>query len=208
MRARTLCAAFLCIASSSLPSGAHAQVPGTDASGPWALRVRAVLSGSTDHSEPPGYTIYSGIGLEVAVVRRLGDGFALEMAARTESREVTGPEGSADHRLGSMEMLPLGFTLAWRPRGAGGGDFQPYLGAGVNVTHTWEKSGALDSTDPPPTFGPLLQLGADWAVAGRTAVNVDVRWNTQRVEIRDLTTLTPSIPLDPVALGLGMTVRF
>ena len=209
MHARRLSLATLCLLLHAVPA-AHlsAQATAGGGPGPWELRVRAVLSGSTDHSDPPGYTVYSGLGLEVAVARRLGDAFAVELSARTESREVTGPEGSGDHRLGSMEMLPLGLTLAWRPRQAGGGDFQPYLGAGVNLTHVWEKSGALDSTNPPPTFGPQVQLGADWAVAQRTALNLDVRWHTQTVEIRDLTTPTPSLPLDPLALGLGLTVRF
>jgi outer membrane protein len=167
-----------------------------------------VLSGSTDHSDPPAYTIYSGLGLELAVVRRLGDAFLVELAARTESREVTGPVGSGDHRLGSMEMIPLNLSLGWRPRGRSGADLQPYLGAGVDFTHVWEKSGALDSTNPPPSVGPLLQLGTDWLVAGRTAINLDVRWNAQTVEIRDFVAPTPSLPLDPLALGLGLTVRF
>ncbi len=211
MHARRLCFAVLCVslaALAALPSPARAQAPGPDAPGVWELRVRAVLSGSTDHSDPPGYTIYSGLGLEVAVLRRLSDAFAVELAARTESREVTGPQGSGDHRLGSMEMIPLNLSLAWRPRGRSDADFQPYLGAGVNFTHVWEKSGALDSTSPPPTLAPLIQMGADWAVAGRTAINLDVRWNPQTVEIRDFVAPTPSLSLDPLALGLGLTVRF
>ncbi|HSW29218.1 MAG TPA: OmpW family outer membrane protein [Longimicrobiales bacterium] len=211
MHARTPCFAVRCVsllALATLPSPARAQAPGPDAPGPWGLRVRAVLSGSTHHSDPPGYTIYSGLGLELALVRRLGDAFAVELAARTESREVTGPEGSGDHRLGSMEMIPLNLSLAWRPRGRSDADLQPYLGAGVNVTHVWEKSGALDSTNPPPSLAPLIQMGTDWAVARRTAINLDVRWNPQTVEIRDFVVPTPTLPLDPLALGLGLTVRF
>jgi outer membrane protein W len=171
--------------------------------------VRAVVSGLSDHSEPAGYVIYSGVALEASVVRWFGDAAALLFSLRTESWEVEGPESAgADQRLGSLEMLPMNLSLSWRPRGRSGGDFQPYLGAGVNVTPTWEKSGALDSTQPPTTVGPMLQLGTDVTLAPRAALNMDVRWNTMRVDVVDFSTPTPLVRLDPLSLGMGLTVRF
>lgn len=202
MLARAPLATLLLLACGS--TAAAAQASADDGPGRWGLRVRAVLSGSSDHSEPTGYTLYSGIALEAGVVRWLGDAAALELAVRTESREVEGPEGN----LGSLEMLPLSLAVAWRPRGPGGGDLQPYLGAGLNLTATWEKSGALDSTNPPPRLAPLVQVGADWALASGTALNVDARWHTMDVDVEDLGATAPSVRLDPLALGLGLTVRF
>jgi outer membrane protein W len=49
--------------------------------------------------------------------------------------------------------------VQWRPLDATDGVFQPYAGAGVNLTAVWEKSGALDSTDSPLSTAPVGQLG-------------------------------------------------
>lgn len=192
-----------------LPLPAGAQVGASDISSPWGLRLRAVVSGLSDHSDPPGYTIYSGISLEASVVRWLSDVATLELSFRTESREVEGPASApAGRALGSLEMLPVNLLVAWHPRGRGGSDLQPYLGAGVNVTPTWEKSGALDSTDEPTTVGPAVQMGADWWVAERTALNLDVRWNPMTVDVENFAPAAPSVKLDPLSLGMGVTIRF
>jgi len=166
--------------------------------------VRAVLSGSSDTDVAGGYTVYSGVALEAAVVRRVSDGFALELSVRTESREVTGPT----RNLGSLEMIPLTLSGQWRPRGSGGAPWQPYLGAGVNVTGTWEKSGDLDSAHVAPKVGPALVLGSDWSLGDRSTLNLDVRWNPLRVEMDHIPSPPPSIKVDPLAMALGVGVRF
>ena len=185
-----------------LPAPSVAQVVSADS--PWGLRVRAVLSGSSDKDTAGGYTVYSGVALEAALVRRVSDGFALELSMRTESREVTGPA----RNLGSLEMIPLTVSGQWRPRGSGDAPWQPYLGAGVNVTGTWEKSGDLDSAHVTPKVGPALVVGSDWLLGGRSTLNLDVRWNTLRVEMDHIPSPPPSIKVDPLALGVGVGVRF
>ncbi|HKJ02798.1 MAG TPA: hypothetical protein VJ997_10095, partial [Longimicrobiales bacterium] len=69
----------------SLPAPAAAQTGGTGSS-PWALRLRAVISGDSHDSEPVGYKIYSGLALEAAVVRHVSDVASLELSLRAESR--------------------------------------------------------------------------------------------------------------------------
>lgn len=191
-----------------LPSVVTAQ-QAVHAASPWSLRVRAVLSGNSYESEPAGYKLYSGLGLEAAVARRLGDALSVEVSLRTESREMEGPRvAGADHRLGSLEMLPVTAALLWLPRGRSGAALQPYLGAGVNLTATWEKSGALDSANIAPTVGPAIQLGADWSLTDRTTLDLDVRWHTMTVDIEDFGATVPSVKVDPLVLGLGLGVRF
>lgn len=175
--------------------------------GPWTLRVRAVVSGTSHDSEPPGWTIYSGIGLEAAVARRLGEVAALELAFRTESREVEA-DGEVPSHLGSLEVLPLTLMVQWRPRGRGEAVVQPYLGAGLALTTTWEKTGALDSTDVPPSVDPAVQAGLDWGLSWRTALNLDVRWNPFTARVEHFATPDPSVSVDPMTFGLGMGVRF
>lgn len=126
-------ALLLTIAHWALFAAVAGQSP--DPTHPWSLRIRAVISGDSHDSDPAGYRIYSGVALEAAVVRRLTEVASLELSLRTESREVEGPTGgSGDHRLGSLEMLPLTLTGRWHPRRRGEGDLQPYVGAGINFT--------------------------------------------------------------------------
>jgi hypothetical protein len=167
----------------------------------YRLRVRATLSGSSDTSVPGAYGIYSAVALDGALVRDLGS-FALELSLRTESREVEGPGPGPN--LGSLEMLPLGLTVQWRPRSNGGGAFQPYLGAGVSTTLTWEKSGALDSIDVPAHVGPAAQLGFDHRVSPAAALNLDVRWGTLRVDLTELDPDAAEVKVDPLVLGVGV----
>ncbi|MGE0157975.1 MAG: OmpW family protein [Gemmatimonadales bacterium] len=173
------------------------------ASAPYRVKVRATMSGSSDVSDAGSYAIYSGIALDVALARSVGP-FALELALRTESREVTDP-GAAGAALGSLEMLPVTLSAQWRPLSGRAGAFQPYVGAGVSSTVTWEKSGALDSVPVPMHVGPLLQLGFDRRLSPASALNLDVRWSTLRVDLSAYDAGAQSVKVDPLVLGLGLS---
>jgi len=189
-----------------LPTLAAAQ--GREERGDWRALARLALSGTSHASTPEGYEIYSGLAFEVAVVRRLGDVFAAELSVRTESREVEGPTSLADRALGSLEMIPVNLTLQWRPRDRTDAIFQPYAGAGFNLTTVWEKSGALDSTDSPPSFGPLGQLGGVLRVGERTLLTMDVKWYPMDIDIEGLSDPVPRIEVDPLTLAIGMGFTF
>jgi outer membrane protein len=104
-------------------------------------------------------------------------------------------------------MLPIGLIVQWRPRSRDEGRFQPYLGVGASSTITWEKSGALDSIDVPPHYGPMLQLGFDHRLGGRVSLNVDARWGTLRVDLGELDTNARDVTVDPLVLGVGLAFR-
>lgn len=173
------------------------------------MRFRVVLSGSSDTDNPLHYHVYSGLGLEAALVRDFGRSASIELALRTESREVTGPDGSTGSSgLGSLEVLPITLLAQWRPRGEGAASFQPYLGLGVAASIVWEKSGALDSVDVPIRLGPALQVGADRKLSSNASLNLDVRWNTFAVDLREFDPNSEEVRVDPLALGLGFGFRF
>jgi outer membrane protein W len=175
----------------------------------WNVRLRAAMSGSSYESEPANYKVYSGVALEVAVERRLGSVLAVGVSARTESREVVGPQQpGVDNRLGSLEMLPLAAMLKWFPRGRGNAELQPYLGAGGGLTFTWERSGALDSTDEPLAVYPVIGIGADYAVSSRLFLNLDVNWHPQTTHLNDFLRPAPQVSIDPMTFGIGIGVRF
>jgi outer membrane protein len=174
---------------------------------PWSFRTRLLLTGSSDHSEPAGFTTYSALALEVAAARRLAGRFSAELSGRIESREVDRVVGSGPtERLGSLELVPVNLLLQFHP--SRGGKLRPYLGAGVNVTAAWEKSGVLDSMDVKPHVGPSLQVGANLDLSTDLFLNFDLRWNTLTTDIENRGVRYTSLRIDPIALGIGLGVRF
>ena len=173
--------------------------------GDWRFYVRAGVSGQSHESQPVGYKIYSGVGFEIAIALRLSEVFSVELSVRAESREVDGPAATGSSvSLGSIETLPINLTFLYRPLGRKGTGIQPYLGAGLNSTVVWEKSGALDSTDSPATINPVIQLGASTALSPTVAFNVDLKWNSLTTDIEGLPDPAPSVSVDPLTLAVGL----
>jgi outer membrane protein len=183
-----------------------AQFP-TSAERRWVFITRALATGSSDHSEPAGYQIYSAFALEAGLRRTFSQLLAAELTVRTESREVDSlvPSGE-DRRLGSLELLPLNLLLQFRPFREG--RVRPYAGAGLNLTVAWEKSGTLDSTDMAGSVGPALQAGLDVDLASYVLLNIDLKWNSLTAKLENGGTPLTDIRMDPLALGLGVGFGF
>ncbi len=174
---------------------------------PWTFRTRAAMSGSSDQSEPAGFTAYSGIALEAGVTRSLGRRLAVAMSLRTESREIDHEVGSDPaERLGSLELLPLTIGLQYHP--PMGASLRPYAGVGACLTFAWEKSGFLDSLDVPVHVGPSIQLGLDLVLGPATLLNLDIRWNTLTLDVESGDRRLMRLNVDPMTFGLGMGFRF
>jgi outer membrane protein W len=173
----------------------------------WSVFVRATLSGNSGKSDPSGYEIYSGLAFDAALERSLAHQLVAELSLRTESREVEGPKApGVEHRLGSLDMLPVNLLLVWHPLVERDVRLRPYVGAGLNATVVWEKSGLLDSTHPPANFSPAFTLGADVVLSPRLVLSLDAKWHKMRVDLKGYSDPAPSVTLDPLALGLGIGV--
>lgn len=176
---------------------------------PWTFTTRLVLSGSSDaaESDPQGYKVYSGIALDAGIQRRLGSRFVVDLNVRTESREITLRRAQGGEApLGSVEALPVTLVLQYRP--FAGEKIRPYFGAGLNLTVVWEKAGALDSTDLSPSIAPAVQLGTDVRLSPRVFLNLDVKWNPWRTEIKERGDTLAHLRVDPIAVGAGVGFRF
>jgi outer membrane protein W len=173
----------------------------------WTFHTRAQISGQSHESEPAGYKVYSGIALGAALTRHFSRSFAVELAARTESREVDQAAGAApDVRLGSLELVPLTLLVQWRPATAG--NLHPYAGVGACLTVGWEKSGMLDNLDVSPGLAPALQLGAEWSLSQRVVLNLDGKWNGLTTDLASGGNRIARIHIDPLTLGIGVGFRF
>jgi outer membrane protein W len=173
----------------------------------WIYINRIIVSGSSDESEPKNYQVYSAFTLEAAIRKQISFAFSMELNLKTESREVdfTDDAGLVTN-LGSVELLPVNIILHYRLLLNGG--FHPYIGAGGNFTVCWEKSGILDNKDLTPSFGPALQLGADFDLAPYMLFNIDIKWNSMRTNIKENGRKIVRLKLDPINFGVGIGFRF
>ena len=171
----------------------------------FTFRTRALVVGSSDHSDPPGYKVYSTFPLEAGLGWAFHRLFALEIDARTQSHEVDVASASGpDTRLGSIELLPVYALVQVRPWA---GALRPYAGLGANLTVVWEKSGLLDDTRIPPAFGPAVQLGLDIVVSRVVLLNFDARWNILRLHLEGGAAPPATLQIDPLTLGVGLGFR-
>jgi outer membrane protein len=203
---RALPASALAAALLLCPAYAQAQEPGTV--GPhWTFVTRALVTGSSDESEPPGYQVYSTFALEAGLRRTFGRLLGAELTVRTESREVDSLVAAGENRrLGSLELLPI--DLLAQVRFPTGGSVHPYAGAGVNLTFAWEKSGVLDSLDMASSVGAALQAGVDFDLSDSALLNVDLKWNSFTADLENAGAPVTSLNVDPLSLGIGVGFRF
>lgn len=174
----------------------------------WSARTRLQLTGTSDSSDPVGYTVYSGVPIEVSLRRDVGRRVSVEASASLESREVDTIRAGVSPRLnlGSIQTLPLTVLLQARPWS--GGRFRPYAGVGANVTMFWEKSGALDSMDLTPGIGLAVQLGTDIVLSDAAVFNVDVKWNQLETDLESGGATVARLSINPLSLGVGFGFRF
>lgn len=172
----------------------------------WALRTRAVMTGVSDSSEPAGYKVYSGIGLEVDATRSLNDRLVLSMTSGTHSREIEQSVPGLKTNLGSVEVLPIDVLLQYQLHPTG--RFHPYIGAGAAFSLFWEKSGSLDSTDLQPAAGPALSVGFDYDISPRTIFSAEFRARRQSTDIEREGTTLATLALHPSTLSVGFGFRF
>ena len=114
-------------------------------------------------------------------------------------------------KVAELKHLPPTVSLQYHflPAGA---VFRPYVGAGLNFTLIFdeETQGALAGTDLSldNSFGVAAQIGADFAINDKWAVNVEARWI-------DIDTDAPldgaalgTVAVDPLVFGVSLAYKF
>ena len=112
--------------------------------------------------------------------------------------------------VATVKHLPptLGVQYHFNP----GGAFDPYVGAGVNVTFFFseEAKGPLAGTDVSAgtSVGPALQVGGDFALTKDWVLGLDVRWAKIGTEVKDNGVKLGTLDLDPFVYGITIGRRF
>lgn len=135
------------------------------------------------------------------------DNVSAELLCCVATHDVTAAGGAID--LGEVTHFPPTVTLKYHWTNLG--QFEPYVGAGVNYT-------AFIDTDPPAglsvdydsSFGGALQAGFDYRLNEHWAVNVDVRriWISTDVTISGAISATDSVDIDPWVVSTAIAYRF
>ena len=125
--------------------------------------------------------------------------------------------GGANVNLGDVWVLPPTVTLQYHFDN--GGQFKPYVGAGVNFTlfYNEDQGPVADSIDYDSSVGPALQAGFDYDLDGEPggwAFNADIKkiWINSDVTVDFTTALDATVKADvdinPIVVGLGFGYKF
>lgn len=111
--------------------------------------------------------------------------------------------------LGKVSVLPPTLTVQYHfnPQGT----FRPYVGAGVNYTRFYSndlKLGGNQVDVKQNSWGPALQVGADYAINKDWYVNVDVKKLYIKTDVSMGGTGLGTLKIDPWVYGVGIGTKF
>lgn len=191
---RSLTAAALCAASLSL---AHA-------ASPWSVRLAATYLETTDGSTNSALDIVIEDKFipELDITYAFNEHWSAELVLTVPQKHTVKANG---FDAGDFKHLPPTLLLKYTFTPIGG--FTPYLGVGVNVTLIFDENlgGAkLDNV----SVGPAAQVGFDYRLNDRWALNADVKRAVIRTDIRFGGFTLTEARLDPWLYSLGLRYHF
>lgn len=178
---------------------------------PWMVRARAVNLDPANRADPVGgtgasdrLTVSSKTIPEVDISYFLTPNIAMELILTYPQKHDVSLDGA---KIGTFKHLPP--TLLAQYHFAPSGQFDPYLGVGVNYTNIssvklLNGAGGLDHH----SFGLALQAGVDFKLDKHWSINLDIK----KVQIRSDVTISgakvSTVKVDPLLVGVGVGYRF
>ena len=199
-----------------IPTAVAAQTAGhMDA--PWTVRGGALVIAPTGGaSDALGAKVGSDFTMEIDISRKFSPIFAVELVLATAAHEVylEGTDGGRTS-LGSVHILPPSLMLqAHLPTK---GKAHPYIGAGINYTMIYDKTGVLETPalaglgttlDLSDSFGWVGQLGLDYDIGSRALFNVDAKYVKLNTDVSVDGNSVDTIDVNPVLVRVGFGYRF
>ena len=233
--APALVAAFVGLAvapavAADLPQKPVYKAPVADMFNPWMIRLRALgvvtrNSGVVDQVAGSGLTTTDAVVPELDITYFFTRNFAAELILGVTKHHVTGTGAAATNGLdvGKAWLLPPTLTLQYHfnPEGT----LRPYVGAGINYTRfssvDLDANLAIGGTTGLPlridrsSFGWALQVGADYKIADKWFLNVDLKYVTIDTDIyvkNNAVALqgqkVSKLDIDPLLFSVGIGYRF
>lgn len=209
MNLKPLAAALSAAALSTLAVPALAQNAGQD--GPWMVRVRATHLNMKNSSEAgvlpaDAITVNNKWIPELDVSYFFTPNLAAELVLTIPQEQDVSVNGT---KIGTFKHLPPTLLAQWHFTQFGA--FKPYVGAGANLTFIGSERmsvGGSSVTLESRSFGPALQIGADYRLDNGWFLNADVKkiWIGSDVFLDGVK--ISKVNLDPWALSIGVGKRF
>ena len=187
------------------------------AHGPWQVRVRALGvitkdSGTVDGIAGADLSYSDTVIPELDISYYFTQNIAAELVLGTTYANVhAGGSIAGLGKVGKTWLLPP--TLMLQYHFTDFGNFQPYVGAGVNYTIFYNQSdaGIFTDMDVEDSFGGALQIGVDYMIDDHWGFNIDAKklflepdWTANL----GTTKLSGTAKLNPWLIGTGVTYRF
>lgn len=169
---------------------------------PWMVRARGIVVAPNASSKPSGLDVQADATAEIDISRRLTPFLSLELVLATASQEVKTSTAS----LGTVQHLPPTLVLQFHPIKQGG--FDPYVGAGGNLTIFYGKSGGLEALDLTTSVGYALNAGFDVPLGARGVFNVDGKYVNIKTDVKSGGTKVYALKINPFVIGAGFGYRF
>ena len=183
--------------------------------GPWEVRVRAVYLDPANKSDaipalaPENAIHINGKWLpDVDFEYFFTPNWSTELVLTYPQTQNVSVSGTP---IGTFKHLPPVLTAKYDflP----GQDFQPYVGAGINITIISDVNLAVPGVSPlklnSTSVGPALQTGFDYKIQAHWYLNADVKWFKLGSDV-DLPggTRISTVRIDPFLFGVGVGYRF
>ena len=167
----------------------------------------AVVAPKSDNS--PLVNVDEGYSPSINLTYFLSDNWAIDVLGALPFKHDINLNGGG--KVAETKHLPptIGLQYHFLPKGA---VFRPYVGAGVNFTLFFdeETTGALAGSDLSldNSFGVAAQIGADFAINDKWAINVDVRWADIDTDASLDGAALGTVEIDPFVFGLSVAYKF
>lgn len=210
----------LAIAAVAAAAGIHAPAASADDFSHWEVRGRIVRVDTAGGSDAIGalslpndvIIVQSKTIPEVDVSYFYTKNLSVELVLTyPQKMDAYIAAGGIGH-IGTASVLPPDIMAQWHfmPDSA----FDPYLGAGVNIT--WLTKVDLRAPAVSPlnldtsklSFGPALQVGMDYKVTKNWVVNADFKKEWMAFDLRALGNKVSTLNVDPMLFSLGVGYKF
>jgi Outer membrane protein W len=197
---KTLVVSLLLAGFAALPV---ARAADTVTTSPWSVRVRATYLDAVDQT----VKVQDKLIPELDIGYTINDRWSLELVLTIPQEHDVKLGGNP---IGDFKHLPPTLFVQYHPAiSTLGENFKPYIGAGLNFTLIFDEDllgGAAKLENY--SVGPAAQIGFDWVLNDRWAINVDLKkiFIGSDVEVGGAKVI--DVNVDPLCYSLGLTCRF
>jgi outer membrane protein len=205
------------VALLGLSNFAMAQDAPADNGGTWQFRLRGIVISPDESADIEA--IGGDVDISTAVVPELdityffNENWSMELILGTAKHDVKAVETAAGEiDLGSVWLLPPTLTGQYHFTG---GNFVPYVGAGVNLTLFYgvDEGPVVDDIEYDTAVGFALQSGFDYMLNDKWFLNFDVKklFLNTTATVNATTALGATVDADvdinPWILGFGVGIK-